>query len=111
MSYVLFLDSVSLCVLMYLNSIPLTTQARRFMSEFIDDYRNEAYKAVTGQAEKTNLTLHPEYALVYLVHVLAHHPNFPVESGEVKPEPAAYEPFYRCIFLRFFLLIKFLDAV
>ncbi|XP_024361716.1 sister chromatid cohesion protein PDS5 homolog A isoform X1 [Physcomitrium patens] len=73
----------------------IALEARRFMSEFIDDYRNEAYKAVTGQAEKTNLTLHPEYALVYLVHVLAHHPNFPVESGEVKPEPAAYEPFYR----------------
>lgn len=64
----------------------------------MDDYRKEAHKAVNGQAEKTSVTLYPEYALVHLVHVLAHHPNYPVVSGDVQPEPAAYEPFYRCVF-------------
>jgi len=64
----------------------------------VDDYRKEAYKAVNGQSEKTTITLRPEYGLVYLVHVLAHHPNYPVVSGDVQPDPAAYEPFYRYVF-------------
>lgn len=70
----------------------------------MDDYRKEAYNAVNGQAESTTLTLHPEYALVYLVHVLAHHPNYPVVSGDVQPDPAAYEPFYRYAFPGLFRL-------
>ncbi|XP_024357694.1 sister chromatid cohesion protein PDS5 homolog A isoform X2 [Physcomitrium patens] len=73
----------------------IALEARRFMADFVDDYRKEAYKTVIGQAERTTITLHPEYALVYLVHVLAHHPNYPVVSGGFQPEPSAYEPFYR----------------
>ena len=76
-------------------------QARRFLADFVEDYRKEAQKTTTGQAERTTITLHPEYALVYLVHVLAHHPNYPVASGGVQPEASAYEPFYRCVLLGF----------
>lgn len=84
----------------------VATQTRRFMSDFVDDYRKEAYKAAAGQAERTTITLHPEYALVYLVHVLAHHPNYPAPSGGVQPDPSAYEPFYR---LERCLLFHYLD--
>lgn len=80
----------------------LTKQARRFMIEFVEDYRKEAYKTVTGQSERATITLHPEYALVYLVHVLAHHPNYPVATGGLQPEPSAYEPFYRYMFFWLF---------
>lgn len=76
----------------------LAMQTRRYMTDFVDDYRKEAYKTVTGQTERTTIMLHPEYALVYLVHVLAHHPNYPIASGGVQPEPSAYEPFYRYTF-------------
>jgi sister-chromatid-cohesion protein PDS5 len=75
-------------------------QARRFMSDFVEDYRKEAHKTMSGQDERTTIALLPEYALVYLVHVLAHHPNYPVASGGVQPEPSAYEPFYRCVLYR-----------
>ena len=70
-------------------------QARRCMAEFVDSNRREARKAISGQVEGTAITLHPEYALIYLVHVLAHHPNYPIPSGDTPPDPAAYEPFYR----------------
>jgi sister-chromatid-cohesion protein PDS5 len=75
------------------------------MAEFVDTYRKEARKAVTGLVEGTAITLHPEYALVYLVHVLAHHPNYPVASGDIPPDPAAYEPFYRYVWLNFSLFL------
>ena len=77
----------------------LATQARLLTSDFVEDYRKEALKTMSGPVERTTITLHPEYALVYLVHVLAHHPNYPVASGGVQPEPAAYEPFFRCVVL------------
>jgi sister-chromatid-cohesion protein PDS5 len=70
-------------------------QARRLMGDFVEDYRREALRAMSGPAERTTITLHPEYALVYLVHVLAHHPNYPVACGGGQPEASAYEPFYR----------------
>lgn len=77
------------------------------MAEFVDTYRKEARKAVTGLVEGTAITLHPEYALVYLVHVLAHHPNYPVASGDIPPDPAAYEPFYRYLLFKFFIAFAF----
>ncbi|KAG0553459.1 hypothetical protein KC19_12G013000 [Ceratodon purpureus] len=99
-----YASAYALCTVDTVQDIAL--EARQFMSDFVDDYRKEAHRTMTGQAERTTITLLPEYALVYLVHVLAHHPNYPVASGGVQPEPSAYEPFYRelLFFLRALIL-------
>lgn len=64
------------------------------MADYIDVYRKEARKSVTTQMEGTSITLHPEYLLTYLVHVLAHHPVFPVTSSE-HAHPLADDYFFR----------------
>ncbi|CAN5950854.1 unnamed protein product [Sphagnum jensenii] len=58
-------------------------EARRCLGDYIDVHRKEARKSVTTQMEGTSITLHPEYLLTYLVHVLAHHPGFPVTNREL----------------------------
>lgn len=73
-------------------------QARRCLADYIDVHRKEARKSVTTQMEGTSITLHPEYLLTYLVHVLAHHPGFPVTSSE-HAHPLADDYFFRLVFL------------
>ncbi|CAM6002717.1 unnamed protein product [Sphagnum balticum] len=69
-------------------------EARRCLADYIDVHRKEARKSVTTQMEGTSITLHPEYLLTYLVHVLAHHPRFPVTSSE-HAHPLADDYFFR----------------
>jgi hypothetical protein len=48
---------------------------------------------VDGEKPENVLAFHPEMVLVYLLHLLAHHPDFP---GEEEAEDAsAYEIFQK----------------
>jgi sister-chromatid-cohesion protein PDS5 len=73
----------------------IALEARSYLTEFVADYHKEAHKTVNGQAEKDSVTTSPEYALVYLVYILALHPQYPKASGDVQPDPDAYKPFFR----------------
>eukprot|EP00252_Welwitschia_mirabilis_P002575 TRINITY_DN12525_c0_g1_i2.p1 TRINITY_DN12525_c0_g1~~TRINITY_DN12525_c0_g1_i2.p1 ORF type:complete len:934 (+),score=228.42 TRINITY_DN12525_c0_g1_i2:102-2804(+) len=70
--------------------------AKKFLVDFaLNCYREAQVRQTTTQMdhERSSLTFFPEYVLVYLIHVLAHHPKFPTEAEAENEE--AYEPFYR----------------
>jgi len=70
--------------------------AKKYLADFVDTYHREALLRQTSapkQMEGAALTIYPEYVLTYLVHVLGHHPTFPMGSDAESEE--AYEPFYR----------------
>lgn len=70
--------------------------AKKYLADFVDTYHREALlrqSSAPKQMEGASLTIYPEYVLTYLVHVLGHHPTFPMGSDAESKE--AYEPFYR----------------
>jgi sister-chromatid-cohesion protein PDS5 len=71
-------------------------QARKFLAEFVELKRREGHAkqaAVDVEKPENVLAFHPEMVLVYLLHLLAHHPDFP---GEEEAEDAsAYEIFQK----------------
>eukprot|EP01018_Ginkgo_biloba_P018620 Gb_23673 [translate_table: standard] len=79
--------------------------AKQYLSDFVDNYRREARLRQTStliQLEGAALTGYPEYVLAYLVHILGHHPSFPM--GTDAEDAEAYRPFYR-------QLLTFLEAL
>ncbi|KAJ7523458.1 hypothetical protein O6H91_18G050900 [Diphasiastrum complanatum] len=79
------------------------THSKRCLAEFVETSRREArlrQVSASVQVEGYLLPYHPEYVLVYLLHVLAHHPSFPA-SDEPPEDASVFEPFYRQ--LSFFL--------
>lgn len=66
-------------------------QSWRYLSDFVDTARREVVqREAGGVAEACDLvSLHPEFVLPYLVHVLAHHPDFPTQDEGAQ----FYEPF------------------
>ncbi|GBG74693.1 hypothetical protein CBR_g19098 [Chara braunii] len=83
------------------------TEVKKYMTDFVDNCRREARLRLAQLSEKTagtTLKLQPEYVLVHLVHVLAHHPDFP--RGPDRDNPTVYDPFQMqlAFFLRVLLL-------
>ncbi|CAM6113881.1 unnamed protein product [Calypogeia fissa] len=74
----------------------IVTDGKRYLADFVDSSRREARSkqvSLSSQIEGTTITLHPEYVLTYLVHVLAHQPQFP--SAAATADTTAYEPAYK----------------
>eukprot|EP00271_Cylindrocystis_brebissonii_P003825 TRINITY_DN15069_c0_g1_i1.p1 TRINITY_DN15069_c0_g1~~TRINITY_DN15069_c0_g1_i1.p1 ORF type:complete len:1860 (-),score=488.09 TRINITY_DN15069_c0_g1_i1:1015-6594(-) len=91
--------------------------AKRFLAEFVESSRRElamrqassaaatasssgvggtengvGTSASAGGGGSSSLTSHPEYVLVYLVHLLAHHPDIP-RGDNAQDDLKGYEPF------------------
>ncbi|XP_024520095.1 sister chromatid cohesion protein PDS5 homolog A [Selaginella moellendorffii] len=69
----------------------IVQEAQRYMTDFIDNTRRNVARLKSSEG----LNVHPEYHLTSLIHVLAHHPQFPDLSSS---ETAPYEPFYKQIY-------------
>eukprot|EP00897_Mesotaenium_endlicherianum_P005452 jgi/Mesen1/4935/ME000246S04157 len=70
-------------------------EAKKNLVDFVELARKEAVtKQAQQQQQQEVMTIqwHPEYVLVYLVHVLAHHPDFPMDQA-AQADPKRYEPF------------------
>lgn len=78
------------------SSKEILADAKHYLSDFIESSRLEArmQQKSASQLDGSLITYNPEYVLTYLVHVLAHHPSFPVLETE---NVDLYEPFYKML--------------
>eukprot|EP01018_Ginkgo_biloba_P037003 Gb_06732 [translate_table: standard] len=80
----------------------LAEQVRQYLVEFIETCRRDTLlRQPSRQGDSNSYTDSPEHVLIYLVHALAHHPDFPVSDKGLRAEE--FEPFYRQ--LHFFLSV------
>jgi len=77
-------------------------EVRQYLVDFVETCRREAQlQQPYAQSGGNSITFFPEYVLAYLVHVLAHHPEFPALTGDLHSE--AIGSLYRQ--LHFFLSV------
>eukprot|EP00250_Pteridium_aquilinum_P017571 c23690_g1_i1 orf=2-3739(-) len=78
------------------SSKEILSDAKHYLTDFIESARLEArtQQMSVSQSDTSLIMYNPEYVLTYLVHVLAHHPSFPVSESE---NADLYEPFYRIL--------------
>ncbi|KAI4320553.1 hypothetical protein MLD38_034022 [Melastoma candidum] len=58
----------------------LQMNAFKYMAEFIRDYSRKAHTLSTPSTEGESVTQLPVYIVVFLIHILAHDPDFPPED-------------------------------
>lgn len=77
-------------------------EVRHYLVDFVETCRREAQlQQPYAQSGGNSVAFFPEYVLAYLVHALAHHPEFPSLTGNLHPE--AIGSLYRQ--LHFFLSV------
>lgn len=66
--------------------------AKIYLTDLVDSETLLRQTSAPKKMEGATLIVSPEYVLTYLVHILGHHPTFPMGSDAENEK--AYEPFY-----------------
>lgn len=76
-------------------------ESGRYLAEFVEMCQDTQLQESSLQLDCNSCTCCPEFVLSYLIHAMAHHPDFSVSNKSICAE--AFEPFYRQ--LHFFLSV------